>query len=63
MAMISDNILNENNAYKYDLVRIDEQFEKEIISEIPSGLTFAEKLVICSLGIPYICSIFSKSLP
>lgn len=42
MAIINNDILNENNAYKYNFVRIDEQFEKEIVSEIPSGLTKLE---------------------
>lgn len=42
MAIKNNNVFNEINAYKYDLVEIDEEFEKEIISQIPSGLNKLE---------------------
>lgn len=40
--LIDNSIFNKKNAYKYDLIKIDEEFAKEIISQIPSGLNNLE---------------------
>ncbi len=56
MALENNNIVTNSNAYKYNAVRLNEEFEQRLISQIPEGLN---KLEIAMFMYVKLCKIFT----